>query len=82
PDSDDYVPSSTDGDLPTAATSAKRSVIEVTTDVFTVKIDTRGGDIVESDLLQYEEVKGEETPFMLLGEFDGNQYISQSGLIG
>ncbi len=82
PDSDDYVPSSTDGDLPTAATSAKRSVIEVTTDVFTVKIDTRGGDIVESDLLQYEEVKGEETPFMLLGEFDGNQYFSQSGLIG
>ncbi len=81
-DSDDYVPSSTDGDLPTAATSAKRSVIDITTDVFTVKIDTRGGDIVESDLLQYEEVKGEETPFMLLGEFDGNQYFSQSGLIG
>ncbi|CAD2226001.1 cytoplasmic insertase into membrane protein, Sec system [Pseudoalteromonas sp. 3J6] len=82
PDSDDYVPSSTDGDLPTAAISAKRSVIDITTDVFTVKIDTRGGDIVESDLLQYEEVKGEETPFMLLGEFDGNQYFSQSGLIG
>lgn len=82
PDSDDYVPSSTDGELPTAATSAKRSVIDITTDVFTVKIDTRGGDIVESDLLQYEEVKGEETPFMLLGEFDGNQYFSQSGLIG
>ncbi|MGO3848627.1 MAG: membrane protein insertase YidC [Pseudoalteromonas prydzensis] len=82
PDSDDYVPSSTDGELPTAATTAKRSVIEITTDVFKVKIDTRGGDIVESDLLQYEEVKGEETPFMLLGEFDGNQYFSQSGLIG
>ncbi|KPH57023.1 preprotein translocase YidC [Pseudoalteromonas porphyrae] len=80
--SDDYIPSSADGELPTAATSAKRSVIEVTTDVFTVKIDTRGGDIVESDLLQYEEVKGEETPFMLLGEFDGNQYFSQSGLAG
>ncbi|HEA18645.1 MAG: membrane protein insertase YidC [Pseudoalteromonas prydzensis] len=82
PDSDDYVPSSTDGELPTAATTAKRSVIEITTDVFKVKIDTRGGDIVEADLLQYEEVKGKETPFMLLGEFDGNQYFSQSGLIG
>jgi YidC/Oxa1 family membrane protein insertase len=82
PDSDDYVPSSTDGDLPTAATSAKRSVIDITTDVFTVKIDTRGGDIVEADLLQYEEVKGNDTPFMLLGEFEGNQYFSQSGLIG
>ena len=50
--------------------------------MFKVKIDTKGGDIVETDLLQYEEVKGEETPFMLLGEFDGNQYFSQSGLIG
>ena len=42
----------------------------------------QGGDIIEADLLQYEEVKGGETPFMLLGEFDGNQYFSQSGLIG
>ncbi|BDF95975.1 hypothetical protein KAN5_28130 [Pseudoalteromonas sp. KAN5] len=82
PDSDDYIPSSTDGDLPTAATSAKRSVIDITTDVFTVKIDTRGGDIVEADLLQYEDKKGSEIPYMLLGEFDGNQYFSQSGLIG
>ncbi|NMM42269.1 membrane protein insertase YidC [Pseudoalteromonas arctica] len=82
PDSDDYVPSSTDGELPTAATTAKRSVIEITTDVFKVKIDTRGGDIVETDLLQYEETKGSTTPYMLLGEFDGKQYFSQSGLIG
>ena len=82
PDSDDYVPSSTDGELPTAATTAKRSVIEVTTDVFKVKIDTRGGDIVEADLLQYEDKKGSETPYMLLGVLDGNQYFSQSGLIG
>ncbi|MBB1423006.1 membrane protein insertase YidC [Pseudoalteromonas sp. SG43-7] len=82
PDSDDYVPSSTDGELPTAATTAKRSVIKITTDVFKVKIDTRGGDIVEADLLQYEETKGSETPYMLLGEFDGKQYFSQSGLIG
>ena len=82
PDSDDYVPSSTDGELPTAATTAKRSVIEITTDVFKVKIDTRGGDIVEADLLQYEDKKGSETPYMLLGEFDGKQYFSQSGLIG
>ncbi|MFU2510671.1 membrane protein insertase YidC [Pseudoalteromonas sp. ASV78] len=82
PDSDDYVPSSTDGELPTAATTAKRSVIEITTDVFKVKIDTRGGDIVETDLLQYEDKKDSGIPYMLLGEFNGNQYFSQSGLIG
>ena len=81
PESDDFIPASSDGEVP-AVTTAKRSVIDVTTDVFTVKIDTQGGDIIEADLLQYEEVKGGETPFMLLGEFDGNQYFSQSGLIG
>ena len=81
PESDDFIPASSDGEVP-AVTTAKRSVIDVTTDVFTVKIDTQGGDIIETDLLQYEEVKGGETPFMLLGEFDGNQYFSQSGLIG
>ena len=83
PESDDYIPSSSDSDLPASATLAKRSVIEITTDVFKVKIDTKGGDIVETDLLQYEDTKGSDTPYMLLGEIDGNkQYFSQSGLIG
>jgi len=83
PESDDYIPSSSDSDLPASATLAKRSVIEITTDVFKVKIDTKGGDIVETDLLQYEETKGSETPYMLLGQLDsGKQYFSQSGLIG
>ena len=81
-ESEDYVPTSSDSALPASATLAKRSVIEITTDVFKVKIDTRGGDIVETYLLQYEETKGSETPYMLLGEFDGKQYFSQSGLIG
>ncbi len=81
PESDEFIPASSDGEVP-AAITAKRSVIDVTTDVFTVKIDTQGGDIIEVDLLQYEEVKGGNTPFMLLGEFDGKQYFSQSGLIG
>jgi len=82
PDSDDYVPSSTDGELPTAATTAKRSGIEVTTDVFKVKSETRGGDIVEADLLQFEDKKDSGIHYMLLGVLDGNQYFSQSGLIG
>ncbi|MBA6409223.1 membrane protein insertase YidC [Pseudoalteromonas sp. 5Ae-yellow] len=83
PESDDYIPSSSDSGLPASATLAKRSVIEITTDVFKVKIDTKGGDIVETDLLQYEETKGSETPYMLLGQLDsGKQYFSQSGLIG
>ncbi|MEL0657028.1 membrane protein insertase YidC [Pseudoalteromonas issachenkonii] len=83
PESDDYIPSSSDSGLPASTTIAKRSVIEITTDVFKVKIDTKGGDIVETDLLQYEETKGSDTPYMLLGQLDsGKQYFSQSGLIG
>ncbi|WP_166421265.1 membrane protein insertase YidC [Pseudoalteromonas sp. Z1A8] len=83
PESDDYIPSSSDSGLPASATLAKRSVINITTDVFKVKIDTKGGDIVEADLLQYEDTKGSNTPYMLLGELiEGRQYFSQSGLIG
>ena len=82
PESDDFVPSSSDSSLPASTTSAKRSVINITTDVFKVKIDTKGGDIVEADLIDYKETKGSDTPYMLLGSFDDKQYFSQSGLIG
>jgi len=82
PESDDYVPASSDSGLPASTTLAKRSVIDITTDVFKVKIDTKGGDIVETDLIDYKETKGSDVPYMLLGEFDGKQYFSQSGLIG
>ncbi|WP_368485184.1 membrane protein insertase YidC [Pseudoalteromonas sp. SD03] len=82
PESDDYVPASSDSGLPASTTLSKRSVIDITTDVFKVKIDTKGGDIVETDLINYKETKGSDVPYMLLGEFDGKQYFSQSGLIG
>ena len=82
PESDDYVPASSDSGFPASTTLAKRAVINITTDVFKVKIDTKGGDIVETDLIDYKETKGSDVPYMLLGEFDGKQYFSQSGLIG
>ncbi len=71
-------------DLPSnaAPTVAKARVIQVTTDVLDVKINTQGGDIIEANLLQYEEELGNNTPFMLLGEFGGNEYFAQSGLVG
>ncbi|CAH9063209.1 Membrane protein insertase YidC [Pseudoalteromonas holothuriae] len=81
PVSDD-VPASTQGDVPVAATKAIRSTVSVITDVFEVKIDTKGGDIVEAKLLQHAETHGSEEPYLLLGEFKSKQYISQSGLIG
>jgi YidC/Oxa1 family membrane protein insertase len=79
---DDDVPASTQNDVPAAVTKAVRSVITVKTDVLDVKIDTKGGDVVEAKLLQHAETHGSDTPFLLLGEFEGRQYILQSGLIG
>jgi YidC/Oxa1 family membrane protein insertase len=78
----DDIPASSQGDVPVAATKAIRSTISVTTDLFAVKIDTKGGDIVEAKLLQHAETHGSEEPYLLLGEFENKQYISQSGLIG
>ncbi|CAM4270543.1 membrane protein insertase YidC [Pseudoalteromonas byunsanensis] len=76
------VPASSQGDVPVAPTKAIRSTISVITDVFEVKIDTKGGDIVEAKLLQHAETHGSEEPYLLLGEFENKQYIAQSGLIG
>ncbi|TQF72582.1 membrane protein insertase YidC [Pseudoalteromonas luteoviolacea] len=76
------IPASSEADVPVAQTQAVRSVITVSTDVLAVKIDTKGGDIVEAKLLQHAETHGSDIPYLLLGEFDGKQYLAQSGLIG
>ncbi len=79
---DTFIPSSDTNSVPGQITQVSRSVISIETDVFLVKIDTKGGDIVETKLLQYAEEQNGDTPFLLLGEWNGNQYFSQSGLIG
>ena len=77
-------------DTPTSATGASNAVdsqaqgriITVSNDVFQLKIDTLGGDVVESDLLAYaKELNGEER-FALLEHKDGKTYVAQSGLVG
>ncbi|MFY8351847.1 membrane protein insertase YidC [Pseudoalteromonas sp. SSM20] len=78
----DFVPQSSTGDLPVASVANSRQIVEVTTDVFSVKLDTFGGDIIETKLLKFKEKIDSDEPFMLLGVLDGNQYFSQSGLIG
>ncbi|WP_370302131.1 membrane protein insertase YidC [Pseudoalteromonas tunicata] len=79
---DTFIPSSSDSSVPGQIQRPSQSYISVTTDVLKVKLDTKGGDIVEADLIQYPEKQHGDVPFMLLGEFTGNQYFSQSGLIG
>jgi YidC/Oxa1 family membrane protein insertase len=66
-----------------AAGSASAPLVHVRTDVLDVGISTRGGTLVEADLLQYPKVKGEAAPVRLEND-DGplSLYELESGLAG
>lgn len=79
--------SSNDEDVPVAETNAIQSsvsqqLIEVTTDVFKLKIDSKGGDIVHAELLQHKTALDSDQSYLLLRDENGFSYIAQSGLIG
>jgi YidC/Oxa1 family membrane protein insertase len=78
----DFVPESSDTlnnvSLPTVA-SAK--LITVATDVFTLKINSQGGDIVEVKLKEFDTEQGNGIPFTVMQNGD-QKYIAQSGLTG
>jgi len=80
--SDDFVPESSVVKAPAAKpTVSTATLVEVTTDVLNLKINTQGGDIVEATLLNYETEQGSGIPFTIMqsGNF---RYIAQSGLTG
>ncbi len=56
--------------------------IHVTTDTFSVEINTAGGNIERLDLLQHRNANDQSKPISLL-QRQGNQvYVAQSGLLG
>lgn len=57
------------------------TVISVTNDVLSLKIDTNGGDIVEAKLLKFDTEQGNGIPFTILRN-DRDRYVAQSGLTG
>ncbi|MFC6633857.1 membrane protein insertase YidC [Microbulbifer taiwanensis] len=60
-----------------------RQLISVTTDVFELLIDPRGGDIVKVALRKFEEeLHSPDRPLILLNQTRDHTYIAQSGLIG
>ncbi len=63
--------------------SASAPLVHVRTDVLDLEISTRGGTLVQADLLQYPKVKGEAAPVRLEND-DGplSLYELQSGLTG
>jgi YidC/Oxa1 family membrane protein insertase len=66
-----------------ASSAVSTNLIEVTTDVYRLWINPKGGDIERAELLQHDLNKNQEDkPFVIL-ENDANRvYIAQSGLIG
>ncbi|SFD31515.1 membrane protein insertase YidC [Pragia fontium] len=58
------------------------SLITVKTDVLSLTINTRGGDIQTADLLAYPETLGSTQPFKLLEKASDFSYQALSGLVG
>lgn len=56
--------------------------ISVQTDVYNLKVDRIGGNIVESSLRDYDESLNSEQPLKLLSNTNNRTYFLESGLIG
>ncbi len=66
---------------PESTAEIKGSIIKISTDKLEVSIDTRGGDIVETKLLQYSESLNTKTPFLLFNDDAKTRYLAESGLL-
>ncbi|MEH0833628.1 membrane protein insertase YidC [Pectobacterium cacticida] len=62
--------------------SAQGKLITVKTDVLSLTINTRGGDIEQAHLLAYPDTLGSDKPFHLLETTSEFVYQAQSGLTG
>ncbi len=62
--------------------SKASDLIEIKTDVFNIKLDMIGGDIVRTELLKYPETLNSEKGVVLLDNTSGREYVAQTGLIG
>jgi YidC/Oxa1 family membrane protein insertase len=61
-----------------------QKTVTITTDVIQVTVDTLGGDIVETKLLQNLDKMADEggQPIAIFTRSNGNEFIAESGLIG
>jgi len=78
----EYIPESTSSNtIIQESTAPIEKLISIATDVLAIKIDTRGGDIVEAKLLKYDTEQGNGIPFTVM-QNGPKKYVAQSGLIG
>ncbi|WP_434352925.1 membrane protein insertase YidC [Psychrobacter sp. HD31] len=77
-------------DLPASSVQPKASVaasvdsqlINVSTDLYDIKINPVGGDVVFASLKDYDAKLNSNNPFVLLEENSNRVYLAQSGLVG
>jgi len=62
--------------------AAQAQLVEVKTDVLTVKIDSRGGDIVALELPGFTVSQENKAAYQLMRQLPGFEYVAQSGLLG
>lgn len=65
---------------PTTTADSSASVVRVVTDVLSIDISMRGGDLVRADLLKYAQVKNRPDVPVRLFNSDNPFYIARSGL--
>lgn len=76
------VPAGSSAALATVDGQTKGRIITLENDVLRLKIDTLGGDVIESELLKYDAELDSHTPFALLQDKPRHVYVAQSGLVG
>lgn len=73
-----------DQSAPVQAFADNQKIVTITTDVIKVSIDTLGGDLVETQLLNHLDKMADKggQPISILTNSNGNEFIAESGLIG
>lgn len=57
-------------------------IVQVTTDTFDIKIDLRGGDVIQANLIKFPVTQGSDDSYPLLKPQTAVKHIAQSFLIG
>ncbi len=65
-----------------APATANQQLISVQTDLYHLWISPKGGDIVRIELLNHDQSKNSNQPFVMLESDPKRTYVAQSGLIG
>jgi len=67
--------------LDTAPAASAGQVVTVATDLLQVKLDTQGGEIINTELLKFPAQLGSPAPIVIFNDDPNSRYIAESGLL-